>query len=61
VKSLKRIARLFRLILFILILSVCSVIGVALILPKRKEQFSTEEKMVITENEEDKSDSTEAD
>ena len=34
-------------------LSVCSVIGVALVLPKRKEQSGTEEKIAIAEKKEE--------
>ncbi|MEO6356974.1 MAG: hypothetical protein ABIU77_22820 [Ferruginibacter sp.] len=41
-KSFKKIMRVFRLLLFALMLSVCMVLGIAPVLPKRKQEIAIE-------------------
>ena len=52
-KSLKKICKLTGRIIFALMLSVCLVMGVAPVLPKRKESFAIEVQAEETEEEED--------
>ena len=49
--NLKQLMRLFRMALFGFMLAVCIVMGVAPIIPKRKEQFEIEIKTEQTEEE----------
>jgi type IV secretory pathway component VirB8 len=50
--NLKQLMRLFRMALFGFMLAVCIVMGVAPVIPKRKEEFTVEIKMEETEKKE---------
>jgi hypothetical protein len=50
--NFKKIVRFFRLVLFAFMLSVCMVLGIAPVLPKRKEEISIEIKIDRTEKKE---------
>jgi hypothetical protein len=45
VKKVKRAIRFFRILLFACILSVCMVLGIVIVMPRRKEQFADEFKI----------------
>jgi hypothetical protein len=55
---LKRILRVLRILLFAFMFAVCMLLGVAPVIPNRKEQVSIEIKMEESENEELKSGKT---
>jgi hypothetical protein len=44
-RSLKKLIRVFRMLFFAFMLAACMVLGVAPVIPKRKEPFSIEIKM----------------
>jgi len=52
-KILKRVFRFFRIFLFAFMLAICMVIGIAPLLPKRKESYAVEIKMEEPESSED--------
>jgi hypothetical protein len=49
----KRMLRFFRMLIFGFMLAVCMVMGIAPVIPKRKEQFAIEIKMDKKEQDED--------
>jgi type IV secretory pathway component VirB8 len=52
-KTLKRAFRFFRVLLFAFMLAICMVLGIAPLLPKRKESYAVEIKIEETESNED--------
>jgi type IV secretory pathway component VirB8 len=50
-RNFKNLMRFFRLLLFAFMLAVCMVMGIAPVIPKRKEQFAVEIKMQETTKE----------
>jgi type IV secretory pathway component VirB8 len=49
-KTSKRVFRFFRILLFAFMLAICMVIGIAPLLPKRRESYAVEIKMEETES-----------
>jgi len=51
-KTLKRVFRFFRILLFAFMLAICMVLGIAPLLPKRKDSYAVEIKKEETESNE---------
>jgi hypothetical protein len=52
VKNFKKVIRFFHIFLFAFMLSVCMIMGIAPVIPKRKQQFRIEIKIEETEKRE---------
>ena len=57
-KKIKTIIRFFRILLFAFMFAVCMVMGIAPVIPKRKEQFEIEIKVTDTESKEETEEKT---
>ena len=58
VKKIKTIIRFFRILLFAFMFAVCMVMGIAPVIPKRKEEFEIEIKVIDTESKEETEEKT---
>ena len=57
-KKIKTLIRFFRILLFAFMFAVCMVMGIAPVIPKRKEEFEIEIKATDTENKEETKEKT---